>query len=348
MDLKTVLFNIVSPTNASFIIILNIIEIIFICRMKMVKRKKSTVFILNLAISDLILGLIIVLVKILSLFKNKGMIFNLFYSFTRRSAIQITLIASVLTNNILTTERFLAVKHPHVYNRITRAMRRNMCLVVWLLAITITLCFYLPDPYDLKYRYHEHFIILSSIIVLSLPWPIISYTMIRQVFQKRFKQKQGDPSRFTSSTSANINKAPRHSLFVDGQRFLVLCLRSFAIFVICWLPFAVFGFYIFIDRDVSLRTYWLFPLQYAVHLVAFINSTLNPILYLYTYSFRKLVQRHFRSRRENKLKSTITIRALGDKQGDEGNIQDSVIKNRTSSTLTNTVSNSTSMSTASI
>lgn len=347
MDFKTVLFDIVSPTNASIIIILNMIEIIFICKMKMMRRKKSTVFLVNLAISDLILGLIIVLVKILSLFKNKGAVFTLFYSFTRRSGIQITLMASVLTNNILTTERFLAVKHPHVYNRITRVMRRNMCLVVWLLAIAITLCFYLPDPYDLTYRYHEHFIILSSIVILSLPWPIISYTMIRRVFIKRFTQKRCDP-KLASSTNVAFNNAPRRALFADGKRFLVLCLRSFAIFVICWLPFAAFGCFIFIARDVSLKTYWLFPLQYAVHLLAFINSTLNPILYLYTYSFRNLVQRHFRSRRENKLKSTITIQALRDKRGDGGSVQEIGTKDRTSSTLSNTVSNSTLTSTASI
>ena len=291
--------------------------------MKMVQRRKSTVFILNLAISDLILGLTIVLVKILSIFKDEDgsesyNFFTLFYFFMKQFAIQITLIASVLTNNILTTERFLAVKHPHVYNRITKAQRRNMCLVVWFLAIAIVLCFYFSDPRD-----HEDFIILSSIIVLSLPWPIVSYTMIRRVFKQRFSQTRG--------SSLASNTMPRHATFPDGQRFLILCLRSFIIFVICWLPYAAYGFFVFMDRDTSLEgNNWLFPLHYTIHLLAFFNSSLNPILYLYTYSFGKLVRRHLRSRRENKMKSTITIRALG---GEEGT------QSRTS--LSNTVSNST-------
>ena len=67
MDLGSVLFNIVSPANASLIIILNIVEIIFIYKMKMVQRKISTVFILNFAISDLTLGFTIALIKILTL-----------------------------------------------------------------------------------------------------------------------------------------------------------------------------------------------------------------------------------------------------------------------------------------
>ena len=327
MKLETFLFFVLSPANACLIIILNIVEIIFICKMKMVQRKKSTVFILNLAISDLILGLIIVLVKILSMKTLRSIEFvSILSSYLRHSFIQVTLMASVLTNNILTTERFLAVKHPHVYNRITKAQRRNMCFVVWFLAIAITVCFFFADTRALSLRYYQQFIILSSIIVLSLPWPIVSYTMIRRVFKQRFSQTRG--SSFAS------NGAPRHATFPDGQRFLILCLRSFIIFVICWLPYAAFGLFIFIDRGVSQESNnWLFPLQYTIHLLAFINSLLNPILYLYTYSFGKSVRRHFRSRRENKMKSTITIRALG---GEEG------AQSRTS--LSNTVSNLTSTS----
>ena len=266
--------------------------------MKMVQRKISTVFILNFAISDLILGLTIILIKIISdkEYSSRG-------DLIRNSLIQIQLMVSVLTNNILTTERFLAVKHPHVYKRITKVQRRNICLLVWFLAIGIILCFFFCGSQDFISRYHEQFIILSSIIVLSLPWPIISYTMIRSDFKRRFSQKQGH--------SLPSNTTPRYATFTDGQRFLVLCLRSFIIFVICWLPYAAFGFFIFIKRDISQKSKWLSPLQYLVHLAAFINSVLNPILYLYTYSFGKLVRRHFRSRRENKMKSTITIQSLG-------------------------------------
>ena len=303
MDLETVLFDILSPINASLIIILNIMEIILIYKMKMVQRKISTVFILNLAISDLILGLIIVIVKIFSLKGLNNEVMAQIASYLRNSLIQITLMVSVLTNNILTTERFLAVRHPHVYRRITKVQRRNICLLVWFLAIGVILCFCFSRSQDFKLRYHEQFIILSSIIVLSLPWPIISYTVIRRIFKRRFSQKRGH--------SLPSNVTPRYATFTDGQRFLVLCLRSFIIFVICWLPYAVFGFLVFIKRDISQKSKWLFPLQYSVHIAAFINSVLNPILYLYTYSFGKLVRRHFRSRRVNKMKSTITIQSLG-------------------------------------
>ena len=126
---------------------------------------------------------------------------------------------------------------------------------------------------DFISRYHEQFIILSSIIVLSLPWPIISYTVIRRIFKRRFSQKRGH--------SLPSNVTPRYATFTDGQRFLVLCLRSFIVFVICWLPYAVFGFFIFIKHvDQNQRSKWLLTLQYLVHLAAFINSVLNPILYL--------------------------------------------------------------------
>lgn len=160
MNYTKVLFSIASPTHACLIIILNIPVVAFICKMKMVDRKKSTVFILNLAISDLFLGFMILFVKILYMIKDNrgddnGDFFPLFCTFMRRSVIQITLMASVLTNNILTTERFLAVKHPYVYNRITKVQRRNACFLVWFISIAIVLCFYFADPHDLLQRYHE-------------------------------------------------------------------------------------------------------------------------------------------------------------------------------------------------
>ena len=164
-------------------------------------------------------------------------------------------------------------------------------------AIALTLSFYLPNPCDFTYlTMNIHFIILSSIIVLSLPWFI------------RFSQTRG--------SSLASNTTPRHATFTDGQHFLFLYLRSFIIFVILWLPYAAFSFFIFTNRDISLKgNSWLFPSQNTIHLLAFFNSSLNPILYLYTYSFGKLVWRHFRSRRENKMESTITIRALRGKEG---------------------------------
>ena len=329
MNYQRVLFEIVSPVNAGLILILNMTEIIFIWKMQLVKRRKSTMFMLNLAISDLFLGFTIVVAKILNAVKkseqNNSTFFKLLCSFIQRSVIQMTLMASVLTINILTTERFLAVKYPHIYNRITRAQRRNACFGVWMISILITLCFYFSDPHDLKYRYHEQFIVLSAIIVLSLPWPIVSYTAIRRVFKRRF-------SRPRDLNAATASQPSRRHTFTEGKRFLTLCLRSFIIFVICWLPYAAFGFFVFIRNDLPLETNWLTPFQFTAHMVAFINSTLNPILYLYTYNFGQTIQRHFKFRRESRRKSTITIRAAGDVMSNKLTSTNSLSTTSTSST----------------
>ena len=177
------MFDIVSPINASFIIILNIVEILFILKMKMVKRKKSTVFILNLAISDVVLGLIIIVIKIIT-FHTKGgpdsQVLLLFNRYLKRSLIQVTLMVSVFTNLVLTTERLLAVKYPHIYRRITKKQRNYTCLVVWICAIGITVAFFFRRGGQLN-AYYQQFIILSTIIVVSLPWPIISYTIVRRI-----------------------------------------------------------------------------------------------------------------------------------------------------------------------
>ena len=116
--------------------------------------------------------------------------------------------------------------------------------------------------------------------------------MVRRIITQRFAGK---------------NKLERkHSAFNDGQRFLTLCLRSFFIFVLCWIPYASFGFYIFFERPkASLR---LLAIQYSVHLAAFVNSVLSPILYCYTYDIGRSIQRHFTGRKEKKMKSSVIIK----------------------------------------
>ncbi|XP_066924778.1 sphingosine 1-phosphate receptor 1-like [Clytia hemisphaerica] len=291
MEIKDILFDIVSPINALLIIILNFVEIFFIWKMKMVQRKRSTVFILNLSISDLILGLTIIISKILTFSTNSFAVkMNVFL---RSSFIQVTLMVSVFTNLVLTTERLLAVKYPHLYRRMTKRQRNYTCLAIWVCSFVFAgTRFAFQVRTSQSNAYYQQFIILSTIILASLPWPIISYTIVRRIITQRF---------FTGKNQLE-RKA---STFNDGQRFLTLCLRSFFIFVLCWIPYACFGYFIFFKRpqqDIN-----LFAIQYTVHLLAFVNSVLNPILYLYTYNIGQSIKRHFVGQKEAKLRSSVII-----------------------------------------
>ena len=60
-------------------------------------------------------------------------------------------------------------------------------------------------------------------------------------------------------------------------------------FAVCWTPFSVYGYLVFFgvvggDPIRAGNEYWT-AVQYTVHVIAFMNSTINPITYLFTYDF---------------------------------------------------------------
>jgi len=130
-------FVIISPANACIMIILNIIEIVFIHKMNMKKRARSTIFISNLAVSDIFLGIILATKVLMELAKGlpPDHPIPLCSHYLRRSLIQSTLFVSVVTNTVLTTERFISVKKPFIYQRITQRTKK-VCLHRYLALFT--------------------------------------------------------------------------------------------------------------------------------------------------------------------------------------------------------------------
>jgi len=197
--------------------------------------------------------------------------------YLRRSLIQSTLFVSVVTNTVLTTERFISVKKPFIYQRITQRTRRYACIAIWLFSLAVTVVFYLTDP-GTNYNYNQQFMILSTVIFVSLPWPIVSYSYFRRIIRNRFPSVRG---RSQGDTKTSFNSTER--------KFLTLCLRSFIVFVVCWLLYAIYGYVIFFAKQLSYEK--VATIQHTIHILAFVNSTLNPILYLYTHNFIGAVKR---------------------------------------------------------
>ena len=71
MEYKDLIFMVISPTSACLMIILNAITIFFMLAVIPKQKMRRHVYFLNLAVSDLVLGFIIVLVKILKLMEAK-------------------------------------------------------------------------------------------------------------------------------------------------------------------------------------------------------------------------------------------------------------------------------------
>ena len=281
-------------------------EIFFIWKMQLIQKSKSTIFMVNLSLADIFLGLTICTTKVTDTFDDHMV--SKVSSFFKHSLIQVSLLVSILTNLVLTSERLLLVKSPIRYKQFSRRHRVWICLGMWVAVMLVCFGFYHADN-----TFEKQFVVISSIVFLSLPWPVISFTLIKKTINDGLSKKHQttDPNTNNSNdnnnnsneiTTSNNNNNNSNDTIDNNNRngtsqqynsnerkFMSLCFRTFIVFAVCWTPFSVYGYLVFFgvvggDPIRAGDEYWT-AVQYTVHVIAFMNSTINPITYLFTYDF---------------------------------------------------------------
>ncbi|XP_066916599.1 beta-1 adrenergic receptor-like [Clytia hemisphaerica] len=282
MEYGEFIFVCMSPANAATAILLNLLVMFYIWKMKLLAKNRSIVLFVNLSLADILLGLTISAIKVIGTFKlPPDHILNLVKQYLASSFIQISLLVSISTNIIVTSERLLLVKQPFIYRQITKGHRVLICIAIWIITILATAGFYFTS-----YTYELQFIIISTIIFTSLPWPIICFVWIKIIMKHRLSSKnQADKN----DGPDNVATASRNK---EEEKFLTLCFRTFIVFTICWVPYASFGVALYFSYSVEHDAIWL-DIQYTVHLIAFVNSTINPAVFLYTTGLKKKIKQFF-------------------------------------------------------
>lgn len=273
MDFKTFIFMVISPVTAGLMIIFNLIEIWFILKHKLLDRVKSTIYILNLAVSDIILGIFIILVKILKSAEQKQGIDPKYRLFFQLKMIYISLYVSVFTLAALTLERVLAVKKPIYYNMIEYRKKCMICIAMWLVTIVAIVL------HNATVNDHEKEYIKTPLVILVTAFLItISYYIIFNTLKQRslrnMEQNENNETGTTSTTSKN-----KQSFNKTEKQFLRFCFKSFAIFLVCWLPLAAYG----IALAGGLITNWKYKdlFDFITHIIAFWNSNASPIMFIH-------------------------------------------------------------------
>ena len=153
--------------------------------------------------------------------------------------------------------------------------------------------------YFIDNTFEKQFVFISSMVFVSLPWPIISFTLIKKTINQGLSKQYQTPATTsttttTTTTDTNDNNNSNNnnnstSKQYNERKFMSLCFRTFIVFAVCWTPYSVYGYLVFFgvvgdDLTKAGREYWV-AVQYTVHIIAFMNSTINPIIYLFTYDF---------------------------------------------------------------
>ena len=285
MDLGDFWFLYGSPAFAVIICALNIIEILLLIkRLKREntdynKHRTSLVFLLNLAISDLCVGITVVLVKILYYLKKyhiiclytgvTGIVYGVLLYFFLRFSMTI----SILNLIALLIDRLLSIRNPFRFTTVQIRYIIITIAIIWALLIAFVTGFYyfsvhvLSSGMSILYRCIIFPVtIIPAIVVFSFCYIFIFKAIHAQgrQFRKKIHPEISDKWRKTPSEMHPLRRESKLSRFVGCVIFT---------FVLCWFPLAVVGI---------VRAKGIIPspaVENPLFILAFCNSAINSLIY---------------------------------------------------------------------
>lgn len=256
------LFNYVSPVLAALIITLNTAAIITIARIKK-KNALSSIYLLNLFISDLLTGIIIMFIKIIPLIRLPISLFLI----SIYTILRLSLFMSTFSLLVITYDRYIAVVKPFYYRQMKRHRAIINCILLWLSAIVILIAMYISERVVKKPGSGKY---------LDLVWPVL-------IFPTSVIISVG-----YVSIGRNLRQQKQRHKRDDG--FTKLIIWIIVAYVVCWFP-------------TSITTIWKLhgvesdefydSVFNSAFCIALLNSCVNPIIYL--KHLRKNVYEVFRT-----------------------------------------------------
>ncbi|XP_039178663.1 fMet-Leu-Phe receptor-like [Crotalus tigris] len=284
---------IASLVICSFAFVLGVLGnglVIFITGFRM-KKTVNTVWFLNLAIADIIFIFSLIFVHAAVVFK---WYINQFLCKMNKTLFFLNLYASVYFLMVISIDRCIFVRHPvWAQNHRTPWLTSFVALGVWILAFLLSSphlyfggtvknmkvmnCFNdYGNTTDIKMYRRQNIIISNFVFAFVIPFTVILLCYGEIVLKLRKGQ-----------------------LFQSSKPYKVIT-AVFVAFFVCWFPYHVFSF---IDLKYSSRLDMWLAVDIGVPIascLAFINSCLNPIFYIFmAQDFKDSLRKSFLSAIEN-------------------------------------------------
>ncbi|XP_063289257.1 C3a anaphylatoxin chemotactic receptor-like [Pelobates fuscus] len=251
------------------------------------KRTVNTVWFLNLAVADL-LCCFVVPFSIMELILQKKWLLGLFACKTLPSVLLVNMYASVLLLTLISIDRCALVVRPvWCQNKRTVHKAYVACGVVWIFAFVLT---------------SPSFIFRQTILRNSITKCIMDYTYLGEHQQKvenfiaifRFLVGFVIPF-FVITITYSVLVSKVRGRFTESSKTLKVVLVVITAFFICWFPYHVAGLILAAHNIKSALYASVLVVDPLLIAIAFINSCVNPIIYVlmgqdFKSKFRKSIK----------------------------------------------------------
>lgn len=223
---------------------------------------KNVLLLLNLAISDLIIGIDVILVKLLLFIYEQDKNRVIFYitAFFHSCLLQIPLSMSIANLLLLASLRLYAIRRPMKYRTVTKKFIIKICIFLWLL-----ISLFIVMQFFFSYRLNDpdsdiFYVIIAPYVFLAVSTFSVTYLIIFKSIRTRVNVGDG-----------NMRKTNKR-----GDRAFKVGSYSVIAFAACWLPISAWSI---IDQVADQNT----PSVLSLTCLAYLNSAVDPILYFVIY-----------------------------------------------------------------
>ncbi|XP_076078940.1 pyrokinin-1 receptor-like [Mytilus galloprovincialis] len=273
-------------------------------------RTVTNYYLASLALADLLTLTFALPPEVYNIWESYPWRFGEPFCIFKAFLLESTSYASVLTITGFTIERYIAICHPIVGQRVSRQSRAIKCIIViWIISGIVALpypihtrtFYYLNDPRtslpledtlvcNIPIKWHERMIIMfqvSTFAFFFLPMTVITVMYILIGIRLR-NTEIGSSNGFLTSSAKNTTTRARKAV-------LKMLVAVVVAFFLCWAPFHAQRLMTLYTKNWTPETMELHShLFYISGVLYFVSSTVNPILYnLLSRKFRYAFKRTF-------------------------------------------------------
>uniref|UniRef100_A0A7M5WM37 G-protein coupled receptors family 1 profile domain-containing protein n=2 Tax=Clytia hemisphaerica TaxID=252671 RepID=A0A7M5WM37_9CNID len=282
------IYTTVTPILGGVVVILNSLELFMIMKMQKKKRSKVTnsfIFITNLCVSDIMVGIVMIILKSMDPYMKTDLkddnTAKEFYGILKHVFIRLSLFISIFNLLALTLDRYLAITGPLKHRKRGKSFVYKMIAAVWFFSLACVILIYCISRFELSNveKYNNMVFPISSYttsVVFVFCYSFI-YKVVRDSSTKDIARSKSTyvKSRKRSSTSTSEQtEKDQKSPIKQEIKLLRLAILTVGVFCICWLPFSTCNLLIAAGRSCGGK-----DVERTLFTLAFFNSVLNPIVY---------------------------------------------------------------------